>query len=276
MSIYNNQPIRIHDLHQANRIGWNQGAESYEQDLEERIEFLRQGGTNFCPPEYTYLEDLGSWCTRAIHLQCAGGTDTLSLWNLGAREVVGVDISERMLEVARRKAAALRAPAQWFQGDVLETPRELDGTADLVYTGRGALCWLMDIKAWGRVVHRLLKPGGRVYIFEGHPAANLWKLDSETYELDPEYGDYFRKEPIADSGWPETYIGDLGRPKEEHATKYERLWTMGDIVNSLIEAGVTIRKLEEHPDLYWDTFPKMDPELVRRLPQTFSLLGVRH
>ena len=37
-----------------------------------------------------------------IHLQCAGGRDTLSLWNQGADEVVGVDFSPRMLELAAR------------------------------------------------------------------------------------------------------------------------------------------------------------------------------
>ncbi len=265
--------MRIEDLHQANRKGWNEGAAAYEADLQDRVEFLRNGGTNFCPPEYAYLQDLKNWCGRAIHLQCAGGTDTLSLWNLGAKEVIGVDISERMLAVAKQKSEALNANARWIHSDVLQTPHDLDGTADLVYTGRGALCWMMDIDAWAKVAARLLKPGGKLYIFEGHPVANLWKLESSTFELDPEYGDYFNQKPLADSGWPSTYIGDLGKPKEEHATKYERQWTLGDIVNAVISAGLTVKRLEEHPDSYWDSQPNMPPELLRRIPQTFSLLA---
>lgn len=265
----------IAKLHQANREGWNQGAAAYEADLADRIEFLRNGGTTFCPPEYPYLQDLRSWCRRAIHLQCAGGTDTLSLSNLGAHEVVGVDISERMLAVAKQKSEALGVDATWIHSDVLEAPHELDGTADLVYTGRGALCWIMDIQAWARVAARLLGPGGRLYVFEGHPVANLWKLESTGFELDPDYGDYFRKEPIAAPGWPETYIGDMGMAAEQHAVKYERAWTLGQIVTAVIQAGLRVEKLEEHPDLFWDTFPNMDPALVRRLPQTFSLLAVR-
>ena len=85
------------------------------------------------------LGDLHGRCRRAIHLQCAGGRDTLSLWNLGADEVVGVDLSPRMIELAERLTAATGAPARWFRADVLDTPAELDGTADLVYTGRGSL-----------------------------------------------------------------------------------------------------------------------------------------
>jgi SAM-dependent methyltransferase len=267
--------MNIDEIHQANRAGWNQGAEAYEADLIDRVEFLRAGGTNFCPPEYAYLQDLRDWCHCAIHLQCAGGTDTLSLCNLGAHEVVGVDISERMLAVAKKKSEALSANATWIQSDVLETPHALDGTADLVYTGRGALCWLMDIEAWAKVVFRLLKPGGKLYVFEGHPVANLWKLESTTFELDPDYGDYFKTTPLADSGWPSTYIGDLGKSKEEHATKYERLWTLGDIVNAVIDAGLIVKKLEEHPDSFWESHPNMQPEMLRRVPQTFSLLAER-
>src|SRR5438552_2746289 len=138
--------MHIDEIHQANRVGWNEGAQAYEDDLQGRIDFLKNGGTNFCPPEYAYLQDLKSWCHRAIHLQCAGGTDTLSLWNLGATEVIGVDISERMLAVAEKKGAAIGANAKWIHADVLQTPHDLDATADLVYTGRGALCWIMDIE----------------------------------------------------------------------------------------------------------------------------------
>ena len=65
---------------------------------------------------------------------------------------MGIDISEVMIEVARRKSEALAAPAAWHCCDILETPAELDGTADLVYTGRGALLWMMDLPAWARVV----------------------------------------------------------------------------------------------------------------------------
>ena len=138
----------IRRLHEANRAGWNEGAQAYEEDLPERIEFLKNGGQNFCPPEFVFLSELESWCQRAIHLQCAGGTDTLSLWNRGAHEVVGVDISDRMIAVAQAKGEAIGANAKWYRSDILETPSELDGTADLVHTGRGAICWVMDLDAW--------------------------------------------------------------------------------------------------------------------------------
>lgn len=261
----------VRKWHSDNREGWNEGAAAYEADLEERIEFLRAGGQNFCPPELEFLTDLSSWCHRAIHLQCAGGTDTLSLWNRGAREVVGVDISDRMIEVARKKSTALQAPAQWFRSDILDTPVVLDGTADLVYTGRGALCWIMDLEAWAQVVVRLLKPGGKLYVYEGHPVSDMWTFEDKEYVLDPEYGDYFNERPIDSEGWPATYIGDLGKPIEEHAMKHERMWRMDEIINTILGSGLRLLKIKEHPDLFWNRFPNMDPVTVRRLPQTVSI-----
>ncbi|MFY9234248.1 MAG: class I SAM-dependent methyltransferase [Fimbriimonadaceae bacterium] len=258
--------------HQANRAGWNEGAEWYAEHQQEGIEFLRSGGKNFCPPELPYLEGLGEWCRRAIHLQCAGGRDTLSLWNLGAHEVVGVDISDRMIELARGKSDALKAPAMWFRCDVLETHAELDGTADLVYTGRGAINWIMDIEAWARVPARLLKPGGKLYVFEGHPISSIWQLEAKEFLLDPDWGDYFNRTPHAEQGWPDTYIGALSKPKEQHATKHEVLWGIGDVINALLAAGLVMERFEEHADPYWDMFPNMAPGLMRRIPQTFSLL----
>ena len=80
---------------------------------QEAIELIRGGGSNLFPEEVELLGDLGG-CRRAIHLQCAGGRDTLSLWRLGAGEVVGIDLSPRMIDLAERLTAATGAPATWF------------------------------------------------------------------------------------------------------------------------------------------------------------------
>lgn len=127
--------------HEENRAAWNEAAARYEREIESDVAFLKAGGKNLMEPELPFLADLSSWCQRAIHLQCAGGRDTLSLWNQGAHEVVGVDISDRMIEVARRKSEMLNAPATWYRCDLLDTPAELNGTADLVYTGRGSILY---------------------------------------------------------------------------------------------------------------------------------------
>jgi SAM-dependent methyltransferase len=45
---------------------------------------------------------------------------------------------------------------------------------DLVYTGIGAICWLPSIRRWAEVAAGLLRPGGRLFMREGHPV--LWSM----------------------------------------------------------------------------------------------------
>src|SRR5450759_3426586 len=149
-------------MHGANRAAWDEAAERYEGWFDEAVTLIRSGGVNLFGAEVELIGDLHGRCRRAIHLQCAGGRDTLSLWNLGADQVVGIDFSPRMIELAERLAAAVGAPARWIRADVLDTPHELDGTADFLYTGRGSLMWLQDLDAWASILARLLAPGGRL------------------------------------------------------------------------------------------------------------------
>jgi hypothetical protein len=142
-----------------------------------RLGFRPRGRQQPAPSERRLLGDLRPWCRRAIHLQCSGGWDAVSLVEQGAHEVVGIDISPRMIAMARRRAQALGLNASFYVSDVLDTPHELDGSADLVYTGKGALPWIMDMEAWARVVARLLAPGGLLYVFEGHPLDGVWDVD---------------------------------------------------------------------------------------------------
>jgi SAM-dependent methyltransferase len=265
--------------HESNRAGWNEGAQHYTAHLAEAIEFLAAGKSNLHPVERRNLSKLGDlrdWCHTAIHLQCASGRDTLSLINEGVQKVIGVDISDVHIENARQTTAALRAmgktvDATWYRCDVLDIPSELDGTADLVYTGRGAICWIQDLNAYAQVVARLLKPGGVYHILDDHPSAFLFDTEAETYVYSGlDYFAYF----ASSKGWPSTYIGDtLGIPPEQMARKYEAGWPLMDIFNALRQAGLTIEYLGEHPEEYWDVFPNLRPELRGRVPLTFSLLA---
>ncbi len=260
------------DRQQETGVAWNVAAAIYERDAERDIALLRSGGSSLLPPERRFLHDLNAWCGRAIHLQCAGGTDTLSLWKMGAAEVVGIDISEKMIAVAQRKSKALSAPARWYCCDILNTPHELDATADLVYTGRGALPWIMDVAAWAGVVARLLRPGGRLYVYEGHPLDWVWDMQAATYQLSSQTGGYFSQTVVTDRGWP--IVSD---PIQEHVDKdklhvHEHQWTLGDIMNSLVAASMRLERFEEHPDLFWNQFPLLPAELSGRLPHSFSLL----
>jgi SAM-dependent methyltransferase len=261
----------IRTRHESNRLSWNEGARhGYTPKIDLVIEFIRSGQSSLHPIERTYLTGYLRPCDLAIHLQCASGRDTLSLLNEGAKRVVGVDISDVHIDNARQISSALKAPAEWYRCDVLDTPAELDGTADVIYTGRGAVCWLQDLEAWARVVARLLKPGGVVSIFDGHPFTWLFKPEATGYEYS---GVNYFAHCESGAGWPDTYIGDIGIPVEQQARKYECLWPVSSIFQALTRAGLAVVHFGEHPEAFWNEFANLKPELSGRIPNTFSMLA---
>jgi SAM-dependent methyltransferase len=260
-------------MHDANRAAWDEAAERYEGWFDEAVELIRAGGSNLFGVEMDRIGDLHGRCRRAIHLQCAGGRDTLSLWNLGADEVVGIDFSHRMLDLAARLAAATGAPATWILADVLETPHELDGTADLLYTGRGSLIWLGDLDAWAAVVVRLLSPTGRFVLFEGHPVEWLFDVDEDGYWVATDY-DYFGGAE-ASKGWSREYINHLSIDDPDQSWKFARAWTLGEVITALLRAGLRIDEFAEHPVDWWSGHADARPEERGRIPLSFSVVGRR-
>lgn len=263
----------VRAMHTANWHAWDEAAERYEGWLDEAIELIRSGGTNLLAPELELIGDLHGRCRRAIHLQCAGGRDTLSLWNLGAEEVVGIDFSPRMLDLARRLTTAVGAPARWIELDVLDAPADLDGTGDLVYTGRGSLMWLQDLDGWAAVVRRLLSPAGRFVLFEGHPAEWLFDVDADGGWIATDY-DYFAG-PEASRGWAPEYIDRLSIADDDQHWKFARAWTLGEIVTALLRSGLRLVSLTEHPVDWWDGHADVRDDERGRIPLSFSVLATR-
>jgi SAM-dependent methyltransferase len=261
----------VRRMHAANRAAWDEAAERYEGWLAEAIELIRSGGTNLFGAEIELIGDLHGRCRRAVHLQCAGGRDTLSLWNLGADEVVGIDFSPRMLELARRLTEATGAPARWIEADVLDTPHDLDGTADLVYTGRGSLIWLQDLDAWAAAVARLLSPAGRFVLFEGHPVEWLFDVDATGRWVATDY-DYFGGAE-ASRGWAPEYIDRLSIADQDQSWKFARAWTLGEVITALVQAGLRLDRVTEHPIDWWGGHGDVRDEDRGRIPLSFSVVA---
>ncbi|MEO5852752.1 MAG: methyltransferase [Nocardioides sp.] len=187
---------------------------------------------------------------RGVHLQCHLGTDTLSLARLGA-EMSGLDLSGRSLEYAARLAADTGTAIDYVLCDVYGAVEALGGPGgfDLVYTGIGALCWLPDIDRWAGVVAGLLRPGGRLFLREGHPM--LWALDDPRDDgvLAVEYPYFELPDPTE---WDDdvTYV-DVGDHRIEHGRT--QLWNHGlaEILTALMRHGMTLTAIEEHESAPW-------------------------
>jgi SAM-dependent methyltransferase len=252
------------------RRAWNRTAAKYVPELDRDVEALRAGTLSFEPGEREPLQRALRPGCRALHLQCSHGQDALSLWRLGAGEVIGLDLSSEMLGLAREKAARLEAPARFIEADVLAPPESLTGWADFVYTGKGALPWVSDIERWARVVARVMAPGGQLFLFEGHPINWVWEAQASEFKLRHGYG-YFDTEPWQDDDFPARAVEAHTPAGEKVPIAWEYPRTLGAIVSAVADAGLSIQRLEELPDHFWPEFPSIPPALLARLPHTFLL-----
>ena len=189
---------------------------------------------------------------RAVRLRCHVGTDTISLHRLGAR-VTGLDFSSASLAQARSLAGKLNAEIEFVEADVYDAPRVLGtGGFDLVYTGVGALCWLPDIQRWAQAVSALLRPGGRLFIREGHPM--LWALDDARADGTLAVEDPYFERPEA-LVWeePGTYVAT--DTTFEHNVTHTWNHGLGEIVTALFDAGLSLTMLQEHDSVPWNSLP---------------------
>jgi SAM-dependent methyltransferase len=217
-----------------------------------------------------------------VHLQCHIGTDTISLARLGAR-MTGLDFSPAALAQARALSERTGAGVQFVEADVYDAVTALGGRQfDLVFTGIGALCWLPEITRWAEVVRDLLRPGGRLFLREGHPM--LWSIDETRGDglLVVEFPYFERPEPLV---WTDesTYVAT--EASFVHNTSHNFSHGLGEIVTAVLDVGLRLTMLVEHDSVPWEAFPG---HMVRgtdeewrladrpwRLAHTYTLQAVR-
>ena len=219
---------------------------------------------------------------RVVHLQCHIGTDTVSLARLGA-SVVGLDFSPAAVAQARDLARRLGADTEFVLANVYDAPDVLGRERfDLVYTGIGALCWLPDIAGWAKVVASLLKPGGRLFLREGHPMLATLDDPDENDELRVRFSYFEQAEPTVFDE-PGTYVAtDISF---ETTITHEWNHGLGEVVTAAMDAGLTLTMLAEHDSAPWEAMPGMmnrgnDGEwrLIdrpQRLPLTYTLQATK-
>ena len=112
---------------------------------------------------------------RALDLCCGTGDIALALAKQGA-EVVGLDFSEPMLQVAleKLKKQSPKAKVEFIRGDAQQIPFP-ENSFDVLTIGYG-LRNLANLDAGLRDMLRVTKPGGRLLVLEfGKPANSLWR-----------------------------------------------------------------------------------------------------
>ena len=152
---------------------------------------------------------------------------------------------------------------------------------DLVFVTWGAICWLPDISRWTQIVATMLRPGGELYLADGHPAAYVFDDEAGSPDGMPGwFTPYFSRDPLVHTD-PGDYVDPGARLT--NATTYNWIHALGDIVTSLIASGMMLNWLHEHDAVPWRMFRILveDAASLYRwpdkpwLPLAFSLLATR-
>lgn len=268
-----------HEYIQENRAHWDELAEHHPHTDYYDVEAFLRGESTLRRLE---REELAAEGLRMLHLQCHFGLDTLS-WvrDEGVHRAVGVDFSDTAIETARElreKVDIAPERARFVESDVYELPGKLDETFEIVFTSYGTIYWLPDLERWAEVIATHLEPEGRFYIADGHPFAGPYHYDSTADDLVVAHP-YFNEEPITEE-FDGSYAGwDFGL---EHRRSHGFAHPMDEIINALVDVGLSIEFLHEHPWSFFQRFEAMEaddedrwwlPGLEHDLPFTFSLLA---
>jgi SAM-dependent methyltransferase len=159
-----------------------------------------------------------------VDLGCGDGGLCRDLAALGARSVIGVDPSGRMLELAGKRTTDERIRYIRQFAENVDLPV---GSADLVVSSL-AFHYVADLGSLLCQVSSWLRPGGRLVASMEHPV----RTSSPEMGRHPLVVDRYANEGRRDTTW---YIDGV--------VKYHR--RLSSIVNDIISAGLVLERLNE-------------------------------
>jgi SAM-dependent methyltransferase len=217
---------------------YDQHAEFYVNFVDQGLE--RQGGEGpACHALVALLSDRLAGA-RVCDLCCGEGYLGRHLLTLGVREVVGIDLSDTLIEVARRRAP--EGPISYRVDDAAALSSVADGAFDIVVS-QMAMMDVADHRGLFAAARRVLTPGGAFVFsmlhpcFEGRP---FHVPDAPPHVIDDDGRPiaFVTRRYATEGRWNSGGDGVRGRMSAWHRT-------LSTYVNDLIAAGFALERLEE-------------------------------
>lgn len=226
------RPVDDRTSRAATRTWWDAEADTYQHEHER---FLGASRWIWGPEGWddTALDLLAARPgARALELGCGAAAGARWLAGLGVT-AVGLDISHRMLQHSRRldHETGVRVPVVQAHAGALPFAA---GSFDLVATAYGALPFVADAGQVFAEITRVLVPGGRAVLAVTHPIRWAFPDDPGPTGLTATRS-YFDRTPYAETD-------DSG-----HVRYVEHHRTLGDWVDLVVAAGLSLERLVEPP-----------------------------
>lgn len=240
--------------------------------------WVRQSGT----PQERAMKDkadpigmLGKYATyfdrfdgvRIANICGSCGKKAIPLALLGA-DVTIFDISEENRRYAAETAKAAGTQISYVVGDVLDIDLgAYGGCFDVVFMEGGILHYFHDISEFMRVMHGILRPGGKMICSDFHPFNKI----NDSLHLETPTMSYFSTD---------VFEGEMA-----HARFYEepirsripkcryRKYTISEIINAIITAGFCLKRFDEHPAWENEELPGEFTAIAVREPSVFQETG---
>ena len=208
------------------------------------------------------LEGAGEWKTlrpmlpdftgkRVLDLGCGYGWHAFYAAENGAEKVLGIDLSEKMLAVAREKNTFQNVR---FARGAMEDVRFPDGSFDAVLSSL-ALHYVKDYAELVSRVYRWLAPGGRFVFSAEHPAFTAYGNQDWYYSPEGEILHFPVDRYFYEGEREAVFLG-------EKVVKYHR--TVDGYLKPLWRAGFTVEDLSEpRPPEEMMDLPGMKDEMRR-------------
>ena len=192
----------------------------------------------------------------------SNGRMAVSLALLGA-DVTVFDISEENARYARELATEAGVKIEYVLGDFCETDiAKYNKSFDIVYAEGGITHYFSDMDALAKVLFSITKKNGLLILSDFHPYRKVNRTGSEMMSVKCTDGDYFDSRlHNVNVAYQHLFPQDEQREFPQCQCRH---YTMGEIVNAVITAGFTMRKLLEHPS-YEDA----------KLPGLYTILACR-
>ena len=219
---------------------WDRNADSWSDQVRKGWDYYREYLNN--PAFLRFIGDLDG--RMVLDAGCGEGRNTRLLARGGA-QMVGVDISRKMIEFARaeeeREPLGIRYELTSFT-DLSAFP---DASFDVVVSFM-ALMDGPDFQGAAQEIFRVLRSGGEFCFSIIHPCFNTkgygWTIDADEDPGKLTVSDYFSDEPFVER-WKFSKNPESGDVEPFAVPVFYR--TLSQYVNTLIGTGFVLRAIEE-------------------------------
>jgi SAM-dependent methyltransferase len=189
MSASDLDPTKLTLEEARNRESWNADSATYQEDHGPQLALSGGAAWGVWQFPESELRVLGEVADKdVLEFGCGAAQWSIALAKLGARPV-GLDLSERQLEHARRLMAEARVDFPLIHGSATAVPLP-DASFDIVFCDHGAMSFADPYRTVPEAA-RLLRPGGLFAFSHGSPILDLCWPVKEDHATDRLVNDYF-------------------------------------------------------------------------------------